>query len=364
MRTPFALAIPFLFPIAAAAEEKPAAEANAPAPAPAAKDAGGDRLKSLVRDLGADGYGIRKRASETLADEGEKAAPFLEEGLKSDDPEVRWRCRQILRELEGREIRKRAAAVREREEGDEGGDRGPAPPPALRDWSRDMRDWLQDMREWTREFPDVGDFDLGDLPGEGADRGRTQIEIWRDGQRMKYEEGDDGSVKAEVEEEGKKKAYDAKSRKEFVEKFPELAERLGLRGGGGAFHLRMEPFRFGFDRMPPPPRPREFMRPYRTEPRGEEPREALGVVVGPVPGPLAEHLALGEREGLEIREVSPGSLAERLGLQAHDLLLKLNGRTVSDPDDVHAALDATKKGAEVAAEIIRRGERRTLRAGK
>ncbi len=56
-------------------------------------------IQSLVRDLGAERYDRRQRASEGLRRVGAPAIPALEKAAQSDDPEVRIRARQILADV-------------------------------------------------------------------------------------------------------------------------------------------------------------------------------------------------------------------------------------------------------------------------
>ncbi len=57
-------------------------------------------VASLVRDLGADLYDVRERASATLRQLGEPAAAALEQAAGSDDPEIRVRAREILADVQ------------------------------------------------------------------------------------------------------------------------------------------------------------------------------------------------------------------------------------------------------------------------
>ena len=52
--------------------------------------------RQLVRDLGANDYRTRERASGQLVRMGSAVEPILREGLAAPDPEVRSRCRHIL----------------------------------------------------------------------------------------------------------------------------------------------------------------------------------------------------------------------------------------------------------------------------
>src|SRR5207237_676084 len=71
--------------------------AGAPAAGnPGLSDREADQARQLVRDLGANDYRTRERASGQLVRMGSAVEPILREGLAAPDPEVRSRCRHIL----------------------------------------------------------------------------------------------------------------------------------------------------------------------------------------------------------------------------------------------------------------------------
>jgi putative serine protease PepD len=83
--------------------------------------------------------------------------------------------------------------------------------------------------------------------------------------------------------------------------------------------------------------------------RGERiERPFLGVTSAPHP------------DGAEIQGVTPGSPAQAAGLQSGDVVTGADGRTVSDPDDLSAALSGLEPGDEVEIEVSRDGEQRTF----
>ena len=65
-------------------------------------------------------------------------------------------------------------------------------------------------------------------------------------------------------------------------------------------------------------------------------------------------------DGAEVQGVSPGSPAQSAGLRTGDVITGVDGREVSDPEDVSAALDGLEPGDEIRVEVARDGERRTL----
>ncbi|MGH2844671.1 MAG: S1C family serine protease, partial [Thermoleophilaceae bacterium] len=77
-------------------------------------------------------------------------------------------------------------------------------------------------------------------------------------------------------------------------------------------------------------------------------RPFLGVTSAPDPS------------GAEIQGVTPGSPAERAGLQAGDVIVGVDGSPVQDPDDVSRLVGALEPGDEVRVEVRRDGVRRAF----
>jgi putative serine protease PepD len=61
--------------------------------------------------------------------------------------------------------------------------------------------------------------------------------------------------------------------------------------------------------------------------------------------------------GVEVQEVTPGGPAQRAGLRSADVIRSVDGRTVSEPDDVTGALDGKQPGDSVTVEVERDGSR-------
>jgi serine protease Do len=85
------------------------------------------------------------------------------------------------------------------------------------------------------------------------------------------------------------------------------------------------------------------------EESGEAPPQVakLGLSLQSLTPDLAEHYGLGEKSGLVVAGVEPGSPAARAGLQEGDLILEVNHRKVSKVGDVQSALDQSKNEGSV-----------------
>jgi putative serine protease PepD len=83
--------------------------------------------------------------------------------------------------------------------------------------------------------------------------------------------------------------------------------------------------------------------------RGERiERPFLGVTSAPHPA------------GAEIQGVTPGSPAEAAGLRAGDVITRVDGATVRDPDDLSQAVSGHQPGDEVQIEVNRDGDERSF----
>lgn len=209
----------------------------------------------------------------------------------------------------------------------------------------------------------------------------------------------DGKIELTVREEdkdGKKssKTYAAASGTEFRQKHPELVKKYELGrylGGDGKgtspedFDRWWQALKKGMPDLGPMPgldQPFDedlqkyleeqlgrMRRPFRQAPRQDDPpRQApvpggreLGVKVQEVGETLRDQLALKENEGVLVTEVKPGSIAEKAGIKEHDILLKLEGKTVSDRWQFRADVLTALGKPELQLELLRAGKRETVK---
>jgi S1-C subfamily serine protease len=93
--------------------------------------------------------------------------------------------------------------------------------------------------------------------------------------------------------------------------------------------------------------------------KGEAPeRPRLGVAIAPAH--VARHMrravGLPDADGLLVRGVSEDGPAGKAGIREGDLITAVDGKTVTDADELHAILDAVKKGATLRLHILRGAE--------
>ncbi len=98
--------------------------------------------------------------------------------------------------------------------------------------------------------------------------------------------------------------------------------------------------------------------------RGESPKRArLGVAVAPshVARRMRRSVGLPERDGVLVRGVEEGSLADGAGIEAGDLIVEAGGRPIVAADDLLEALDVLEVPFDV--KLVRGSDERTVRVG-
>jgi serine protease Do len=98
--------------------------------------------------------------------------------------------------------------------------------------------------------------------------------------------------------------------------------------------------------------------------RGESPsRRRLGVAIAPshVARRLRRSVGLPEVDGLLVRGVEDGSLADKAGIAEGDLITEVAGKPIRDPDELVEALAAVEPPFDV--KIVRGTEERTVSVG-
>jgi hypothetical protein len=311
------------------------------------------RVEKLVQDLGAEDFKTREEAEQELRKIGVPAATALKKALEDKDAERADRARRILEDIGKKDEKpegRKAVGVRI----------------SSRDLSRGITFDL---------YPD----------------GKVEL-----------------TVPKEDKDSGKKvyKTYKADSMDEFKEKYPEVAKqydidsfvpkvRIGSMGPGDLDEImkrlreRLGQDQFGdldewFKDFGEPDqdiekwmeRQRKIFEEMRKRFQGGMPpgipgkpeahesggRE-LGLKIEPVSEALAAQLELKEGEGVQVTEVKEGSLAEKAGLKKHDVILKLNGKTIADRWEFRRDVRGLV-GQEFELEIFRGGKRETVKVSK
>jgi hypothetical protein len=303
------------------------------------------KVGDLIRDLGADEYSVRERAERELRKLGDAAVPALREALEDKDPERALRAHRVLEDLEKKgqrpdqEPRSRSRAwmayrdfgrgitfethpdgkveLTVREPGNSG--------------KRDTRTYRADsIEDFKKKYPDLASkYDVDNLvPKEKwsfFDDSKDSFEAWK--KRF-----------------GNEWFWDKDAFSKFVLPWFPF-------GSGAPEHWAADPLkRFEeFRKIAPSP---------QGEPRSGKPQ--LGIVVERVSSALADQLGLGSDEGLVVADVKPSSPAERAGLRKHDILVKVNGKALTGPEELRRDVEAgLRSGMEL--DILRRGKRETVK---
>jgi len=86
----------------------------------------------------------------------------------------------------------------------------------------------------------------------------------------------------------------------------------------------------------------------------------LGIQIDPVGRQLGEYFGVKNGEGLLVRSVKKGGIAEKAGLKAGDVITRADNEKVSERSDLRKALRARKEGGKVALGIVRDKREQTI----
>ena len=93
---------------------------------------------------------------------------------------------------------------------------------------------------------------------------------------------------------------------------------------------------------------------------GRVQRGRIGVQIDQVSKEVAESIGLNKTQGALVRGVEAGSPAEKAGLEAGDIILRLDGKTIDKSTDLPRMVGNTKPGSKVTLSVWRRGSQRDL----
>ena len=93
---------------------------------------------------------------------------------------------------------------------------------------------------------------------------------------------------------------------------------------------------------------------------GRVSRGRIGVQIDQVSKDVAESIGLGKPIGALVRGVEPGSPAEKAGVEAGDIITKVDGKTIDKASDLPRLVGGTKPGSKAQLTVFRRGATRDL----
>jgi len=316
---------------------------------------GGD-IDRWIEELGSEDFSVRERAEEGLRRAGERALPELKKVAEDADPERAHRARRILK-------------AHEREPEEDRGEGG--------GWSVLVRKQERDRELTFRMEPD----------------GAVELTVV---------EGDPQSGKRES------RTYRAQSLEEFKEKYPDVTREYDVEGlaprkmeldSPEGFHrewpeefqdlFRKVPGGFRWEWKAPAPfgeedpfddlfrqqerQIQEFLRRLRLREPGGEPEMPefpslpsdrsgrFGIYIEPPSDELRSRLNLKEGEGILVREVEQGSLAQRSGVREGDVLLEIDGDSLKDVLRTQEKFQNVLSKEEFELKLVRDGEEKALK---
>ncbi len=89
-------------------------------------------------------------------------------------------------------------------------------------------------------------------------------------------------------------------------------------------------------------------------------RGRIGVTIGPVTKEVAESIGLGRTAGAMVSAVEEGGPAAKAGVEAGDIITKVDGRAVEKAGDLPRLIGGTKPGSKAVLQVFRRGSTRDL----
>jgi serine protease Do len=89
-------------------------------------------------------------------------------------------------------------------------------------------------------------------------------------------------------------------------------------------------------------------------------RGRIGVSIDQVTKEVAESIGLGKPIGAMVRSVEAGGPADKSGVEAGDIITKVDGRAVEKSSDLPRMVGSTKPGAKVVLQVFRRGAYRDV----
>jgi serine protease Do len=93
---------------------------------------------------------------------------------------------------------------------------------------------------------------------------------------------------------------------------------------------------------------------------GRVTRGRIGVVIDQVTKEVAESIGLGKPMGALVRSVEAGGPADKAGVEAGDIITKVEGRTVDRSGDLPRIVGGMKPGSKASLQVFRRGTYKDL----
>jgi len=89
-------------------------------------------------------------------------------------------------------------------------------------------------------------------------------------------------------------------------------------------------------------------------------RGRIGVTIAPVTKDVAESIGLGKPTGALVRGAESGGPADKAGVEAGDIITKVDGKLIEKSGDLPRIVGATKPGSKTVLQVFRRGSYRDV----
>jgi serine protease Do len=89
-------------------------------------------------------------------------------------------------------------------------------------------------------------------------------------------------------------------------------------------------------------------------------RGRIGVTIAPVTKDVAESIGLGRAAGALVQGVEAGGPADKAGVEAGDIITRVDGKAIEKSGDLPRIVGSTKPGAKTTLQIFRRGAYRDI----
>jgi serine protease Do len=89
-------------------------------------------------------------------------------------------------------------------------------------------------------------------------------------------------------------------------------------------------------------------------------RGRIGVTIAPVTREVAESIGLGQPRGALVQGVEREGPADKAGVEAGDIILRVDGKAVERQSDLPRIIGATRPGARATLQVFRRGATRDI----
>ena len=93
---------------------------------------------------------------------------------------------------------------------------------------------------------------------------------------------------------------------------------------------------------------------------GRVTRGRIGVQIEPVTKEIAESIGLGKAQGALINRIEPGAPADKAGLEAGDVIIKVDGKVIEKSSDLPRLVGNIKPGTKSTLTVFRRGATKEL----